>query len=407
MSERKSKKKIIALVVAIVFALAVIGALAFEAVYLIKLENRNAKIEEFIKKNYDVSIDEWDGEKKAFTEEELVQSLSDAIDDELGVYVTGKDIKEFVSNLIEKMQGEYLEIHEIYDDTAVVEAYKSGDDSGLSDEDKFTLEKVTEVIDEIIKDDMTDYEKEFAVYTWLVKYVNYDEESFSAIPDNIEDYNYYPYGVLKYHSAICVGNATTFKLFMDILGIDCKIIHSTEEGEHAWNMVCLDGDWYHVDVTFDSGMNGEPGYEYFNVPDCFKEDGGFPWDRDEFPVADSIKYTYILQDAKEIKSITELPQLIKDAFDEKAVTLVVKSEEYLSEFERVVDEIAMRLDGNSYIYVSMETAMPDYCIYVITLETLEYDEPVYPEDPEYEDGEDGFIEWDMTLELIEKLFKEE
>lgn len=402
----RTKKKIV-FIVAIVVAVAIIGALVFQAVYMIKLQKRNARIEEFIEANYDVSIDEWDGEKIAFTEENLVHKISDAIDDAVGVYVSGNNIEEFIVNLIEELQGEYMDVHDIYDDTAVLEAYKSGDDSNLSDEDKFTLEKAKEVIDEVIKDDMTDYEKEFAVYTWLVKYVSYDEENFVAIPDDIEDYNYYPYGVLKYHSAICVGNATTFKLFMDMLGIDCKIIHSTEEGEHAWNMVCLDGDWYHVDATFDSAENGEPGYEYFNVPDCFKEDGGFPWDRDEFPVADSIKYTYILQDAKEITSITELPQLIKNAFDEKAGTLVVKSEEYLSEFERVVDEIAMRLDGNSYIYVSMETAMPDYCIYVITLETMEYDEPVYPEDPEYEDGEDGFIEWDMTLELIEKLFKEE
>lgn len=402
----RTKKKIV-FIVAIVVAVAIIGALVFQAVYMIKLQKRNARIEEFIEENYDVSIDEWDGEKIAFTEENLVHKISDAIDDAVGVYVSGNNIEEFIVNLIEELQGEYMDVHDIYDDTAVLEAYKSGDDSNLSDEDKFTLEKAKEVIDEVIKDDMTDYEKEFAVYTWLVKYVSYDEENFVAIPDDIEDYNYYPYGVLKYHSAICVGNATTFKLFMDMLGIDCKIIHSTEEGEHAWNMVCLDGDWYHVDATFDSAENGEPGYEYFNVPDCFKEDGGFPWDRDEFPVADSIKYTYILQDAKEITSITELPQLIKNAFDEKAGTLVVKSEEYLSEFERVVDEIAMRLDGNSYIYVSMETAMPDYCIYVITLETMEYDEPVYPEDPEYEDGEDGFIEWDMTLELIEKLFKEE
>lgn len=84
-----------------------------------------------------------------------------------------------------------------------------------------------------------------------------------------------PYGVFRTHNAICVGNTTTFKLFMDALGIPCKIIHSTENGEHAWDVVQLDGDWYHVDVTFDGSANGVPSYSYFNVPDSMKDDGSW------------------------------------------------------------------------------------------------------------------------------------
>ena len=84
-----------------------------------------------------------------------------------------------------------------------------------------------------------------------------------------------PYGVLRSHNAICVGNATTFKLFMDALDIPCKIIHSTQNGEHAWDVVQLDGEWYHVDVTFDGGVSGEPGYNYFNMPDSVKDNGSY------------------------------------------------------------------------------------------------------------------------------------
>ena len=76
---------------------------------------------------------------------------------------------------------------------------------------------------------------------------------------------------------------------MDMLDIPCEIIHSTSEGEHAWNVVQLDGDWYHCDVTFDGGSGEHPGYSMFNVPDSIKDDGSYPWDHNEIPAADGTK----------------------------------------------------------------------------------------------------------------------
>ncbi|MGN0375506.1 MAG: transglutaminase domain-containing protein [Butyrivibrio sp.] len=397
--KRKPIKTVLTVLLAVVMA-AVAGCIVFLMIHINKIQKQNDKMKEFIDKNYGVSVDEWDGKRVVFNEADLVDDLSDAIDDALGIYINGNTFEEFVANLIKEMEGEYMDIHEIYDDTQVVEAYRTGDTSNLSEEDLYTLEKATEVINDLITDNMTDYEKEFAIYNWLVGYVRYDESDFSAIPDNIEDYNYYPYGVLKYHSAICVGNATTFKLFMDILGIDCKIIHSTESGEHAWNMVCLDGDWYHVDVTFDSGMGDTPGYEYFNVPDSFKENDGFPWDRDEFPVADSMKYTYITKDAIEIQSIEEVPQLIKNALDEKKNNLTLKSESYIPQIENVVDNISERLEGKQWLYLSSEVTTEDCCIYVISIIN---EEDIW-DDPEYEDPEYTPEDMDRVNDIIEELF---
>ena len=144
------------------------------------------------------------------------------------------------------------EIHEIYDDTAVVEAYKSGTTEGLNEQDKYVLEQAKKVIDENITDGMSDYEKEKAIYDWQMAYTAYNDNSLAPIASGGQ-YSHLPYGVFKYHQAICVGHATTFKLLMDMLDIECQIIHSTEEGEHAWDLVKLDDEWYHCDVTFDGG----------------------------------------------------------------------------------------------------------------------------------------------------------
>ena len=45
------------------------------------------------------------------------------------------------------------EVHEIYDTSAVAEAYKSGDKDGLSEEDAYILKQATKVIKEIINTD--------------------------------------------------------------------------------------------------------------------------------------------------------------------------------------------------------------------------------------------------------------
>lgn len=207
------------------------------------------------------------------------------------------------------------EIHEIYDDTAVVEAYKNSDSSKLNEKDRYVLDTASNVIKDIIQDKMTDYEKEKTVYDWLFHYATYDESSLAAISDDND--NYTPYGVLKSKKTICVGNATTFKLFMDMMGIDCKIIHSTANGEHAWNMVKIDDEWYHVDLTMDTEGSGNPQYNYFNVPDAVISTNGSSYDTKDYPAATSTKDCYIYTAAAELKDVYQLPAIIKKAMDNK------------------------------------------------------------------------------------------
>ena len=389
-------KKIIFYIISGVLFAGIIGMLVWQFLRINKIEKQNTQYEKFIKENFDMDIKDWDGKKVIFDEAELIDQVSDAIDQTFGIYVKGDNIEDFIQNLYDEMGGGYYEeIHELYDTTAILEAYESGDKSGLSEEDLFTLETAMEIIDEIITDDMTDYEKEKAVYDWLVGYVSYDEDAFNPLGEDVYKYNHTPYGVLKYHSAICVGNATTFKLFMDMLGIDCMIIHSTEEGEHAWNLVCLEDEWYHVDVTFDSGTGTDtPGYEYFNVPDSFKLDDGYWWDTEEFPEANGIEYAYVLQDAIEIKTTGEIPQLVRDALDNNERKLVLKSEGRFRDVGTLIDEISMRLPDSEYVYLLNTADHEGTYYYVIEIYKDEYwgDEGVDEEDDYYEDLDEDVLD---------------
>ena len=205
-------------------------------------------------------------------------------------------------------------VHDIYDDTKVIKAYKSGSREGLDEEEAFLYDTLMEVIPEITEEGMTDYEKEKAAYDWVFGITHFSEESLNPMNAGSSGDNYTPYGVIRNHEAICVGNATTFKLFMDALDIPCKIVHSTEQGEHAWNVVQLDDEWYHVDVTFDGGSQN-PAYSYFNVPDSMKDDGSWPYDHNVIPECKGTKYCYVLMNAVELGDMYDIPGAIADLRD--------------------------------------------------------------------------------------------
>lgn len=80
-------------------------------------------------------------------------------------------------------------------------------------------------------------------------------------------------GVLLYGIGVCEGISKAFKYLCDKLGIQSGIIVGNVKGEdtaHAWNQICIEGDWYNIDVTFDMNLSRSAGdlrYDYFNVSD--------------------------------------------------------------------------------------------------------------------------------------------
>lgn len=69
-----------------------------------------------------------------------------------------------------------------------------------------------------------------------------------------------PHGVLCKGKASCLGYAKAFALVLDTAGFENMIaIGGTDGGteNHAWNIVKLDGKYYHIDLTWDDPEGGE------------------------------------------------------------------------------------------------------------------------------------------------------
>ncbi len=203
--------------------------------------------------------------------------------------------------------GEYV----IKATTQISDAYKSGNTSNLSDKDKETLGMAKSVLDEIITDDMSDYEKELAVYKWMTTNIGFDSGSMTVVPDDDSKPVDNPNGVLKNHEAVCVGYATTFRLFMQMLGIDCMVVHDSYLS-HSWDLVKLDGQWYHTDIYSDAG-SGEGNFSHFNLNDEMMNSQ--EWNTDFFPAADGYEYNYAYMNRTQCKDVYTIPEQMRAALD--------------------------------------------------------------------------------------------
>ncbi len=75
------------------------------------------------------------------------------------------------------------------------------------------------------------------------------------------------YGALVNGSAVCEGYAHTMCLLLNKVGIDAYYANGYGESDaHMWNTVNIDGNWYHLDATWDDNENAF--FNYFNLNDA-------------------------------------------------------------------------------------------------------------------------------------------
>ncbi len=106
----------------------------------------------------------------------------------------------------------------------------------------YVQSQVKQILSNIVTTGMNDHQKVKAIHDWVVRNVKYDETYT----------RYTAYEALHDGTAVCQGYALlTYELLKEA-GIQNLIVEGTAGGElHAWNLVNLDGTWYHLDTTWD------------------------------------------------------------------------------------------------------------------------------------------------------------
>ena len=137
---------------------------------------------------------------------------------------------------------------------------------GITDPD----EKARWVVEHYVRPDMTEREKALVLHNWIINNSRYDKDKTIYESDMI----------LTDGFGVCQAYAGAYYRLLQEAGIAvCTLsgeaVPGGSEG-HEWNMVRIDGTWYHVDCTWDDRgsftedspcVSGQEGTKYFLMTD--------------------------------------------------------------------------------------------------------------------------------------------
>ncbi|NMB41385.1 MAG: hypothetical protein GX996_05560 [Firmicutes bacterium] len=130
------------------------------------------------------------------------------------------------------------------------------------EEENFVERKVADILRQILDPGMDDRQKTRAIHDYIVANVAYDL--------NYRDHS--AYAALAKGRAVCQGYALLLYKMLDEAGVGVRIVSGEAGGEkHLWNMVNLDGSWYHIDATWNDPVPDVPGrvrHDYYLKTDA-------------------------------------------------------------------------------------------------------------------------------------------
>lgn len=142
------------------------------------------------------------------------------------------------------------------------------------EQEKYIDSELTRIVNNLIDMRMSTIEKVKAINDYIVKIYKYDDTLKS---DNV-------YSALTTKYTVCQGYAMTVYKMFKILGIDCRIVNGDKNGtSHAWNLVNVDGKWYHLDCTNNDSIIRD---KYLLKSDSYMKENGFTWNGTQYPLAD-------------------------------------------------------------------------------------------------------------------------
>ena len=132
---------------------------------------------------------------------------------------------------------------------------------------KAEIDKVNQLVAELVTEKTSAYTRAKVMHDWLIYNADYDLTYKEHDPE----------GVLLHGSGVCQSYAMAYEMLLEAAGIQNRLVIG-DTINHAWNIVKLDDEWFHVDTTWDDPTGG--GYErddYFLLSDKDIVDDHIEW----------------------------------------------------------------------------------------------------------------------------------
>lgn len=156
---------------------------------------------------------------------------------------TPEDVDALQKAIGDRMNYEFFYYREsvYHSDTMKLEFIYFFPDNEIVEMKETLAQKTQYIISNVLNANATPLQNEIALYLYITGMTVYDVETFKTGEGNTNMYE-----VLVNHKGICYSYANTLKYFLNIGGIEAHIARSAG---HAWNIVKIDGEYYHLDAT--------------------------------------------------------------------------------------------------------------------------------------------------------------
>lgn len=160
------------------------------------------------------------------------------------------------------------------------------------------------------------FDSELKLHDLLAEMITYYEyEDINEIPNKYHNID----GAFLENIAVCDGISKAYQILLSKIGIESIVVTGDLSGvSHAWNMVKLDGNWYHVDVTSNCSVKADNKvviHSYFNITtDALKKTHKIT-DEQLIPIANKEDYTYYVYLDKTITGSDNFSNKLKQILD--------------------------------------------------------------------------------------------
>ena len=251
----------------------------------------------------------------------------------------------------------------------------------LTNTDEIELNKkiaeINSILNPIISEakTMDKFDAELYLHDQICKIATYYKYTdINQVPDECHSI----YGCLVSHQAVCDGLSKTLMIALDKVGIKNIVITGyIKDQAHEWNMVNLDDEWYHVDITSNKSVKNETNnseeiiHSYFNITTEQIKNSNAIDKEENLPHANSDKYNYYIKKGKYIASgenfVSKLKKILDENENDNLIEFAVDSKVnsvpdkmvYVfqdDEYEKYVDKNASRFNYynvlNTYILLA-------------------------------------------------------
>ncbi|MFR6566495.1 MAG: transglutaminase domain-containing protein [Blautia wexlerae] len=155
------------------------------------------------------------------------------------------------------------------------------------------------IISQFITEDMSDFDKCVAVHDYMTESIHYN---FSAMSVSFVHDAFTAEGALLKKQAVCNGISKAVSLILNRAGVPCTVVQGSSaiderEVDHAWNMVLINDEYYHLDVTWDLhevNRFTSRSHMYMNLDDESMLNN-HNWDIEAYPTCSSYKENYYVK----------------------------------------------------------------------------------------------------------------